>query len=117
MINQRQFSHLQEIGITLYQRKALNNANEENHSSVNIDIDAVTNDLLFADILQSLSLSLADIELHTRHIDMGLFNWHFHEQDAITCSENQLVTPTLATIKSSTSLKQALWHTIYNHLL
>jgi len=117
MINQRQFSHLQEMDVTLYQRKTLEHVNEEHHSSVNLNIKDITNNLMLADILQSLSLNFADITIHTTHIDMGLFNWYFHEQEAISYNENQLFTPNLATIKSSTSLKQTLWHTIYHHLL
>lgn len=131
MISQRQFNHLQEMGISVWQRKSLVTDDAEklkgNLNLENIDSEALAKDALFADILISLSLNLAEVSFHQDYIDLGDFNWQFastplqnnNDQDNLKVSfaDATLTSPSIAQIKQSTSLKRQLWQIVSKHQL
>ncbi len=131
-INQRQYEQLTEMGISLWQQKffanTLNSATED-HSEQETsaiaysynDLTTLTKDTVFTDILHILELSIGEISLEEDHIDLGLFNWFFQSNKAITtsisCHDNNLISPTLEVIRQSPELKKSLWQIIIKHLL
>jgi hypothetical protein len=116
MINARQFEQLKEMGIPLYQKRVHNSHGTSSSGSITLDFSDIENDAFFQDVLMCMSLSLGEITIKTSSIDLGLFNWCFHEQDTIEFKEHTLVTPPLVKLKESPSLKKSLWHTIYKNL-
>lgn len=116
MINARQFKQLKEMGIPLYQKRVQNSHGKSSSGSITLDFSDIQNDVFFQDVLMCMSLSLGEITIKTSSIDLGLFNWCFHEQETIEFKEHTLMTPTLVKLKESPSLKKSLWHTIYKNL-
>ncbi|WP_159818850.1 DNA polymerase III subunit psi [Colwellia sp. 20A7] len=131
-VNQRQFDQLTEMGISLWQHKVV--AGKHNPSNIENDkpvINYVTqtektlSDLLtkqiFIDILQSVDISIGEVNHKENHLDLGLFNWYFNstgnDNPAIYCNNNNLFSPSIAVISQSPALKKQLWQTIIKKLL
>lgn len=131
-INQRQYDQLTEMGISLWQHKAVafdHNSSDEhsaeqknNYIQPNHEyLSALAKQTIFTDILLSLGLSIGEVCPKKDHLDLGLFNWYFNakEQDipSIHCTENNLVSPSITLISQSSSLKKQLWLNIINNLI
>ena len=141
-VTKRQFNHLNEMGINVWQRRNLvdsleannlkhNNASTETHvikhsNLKNLSLKAqplaiTSNELtqytLFTDILQSIDMSIGEINIEKNVIDLGLFNWQFIENETINFNHSTLSTPVLTTLKNSITLKKQLWKTIQQEVL
>lgn len=122
-ITQRQFNHLNEIGITVWQRRNTSNTNSpsNNASSSSLPLAIHYNELikltLFTDILQCIGISIGEVNIENNVIDLGLFNWQFSENDLITFDNNILSTPAITAFETSTKLKKDLWRTIQQKVL
>jgi DNA polymerase III psi subunit len=129
-INQRQYQQLTEMGISLWQSKSAALQEDEvvqEHSKSNYlqqDIDslnALTEQTFFTDLLLSLKLSIGEVTAQKDHLDLGLFNWFFYEEQSkdssIHCADNKLMSPSIELIRKSPTLKKQLWQTITTHLL
>ena len=131
-VTTRQLNHLKEMGITLWQRKNLENSTitstENITATENIDseepiknitgeisADEVTNQQLFQDILRALSIQKSDLSWQKTHIDLGLFNWQFLDSTTINYEKSTLTTPSIQKISQSKAIKKQLWHTSIHH--
>lgn len=131
-INQRQFDQLSEMGISLWQNKSIPDVQnalpqgnvklDENYVRQN---DKTLSDLIkqtiFVDILQSVDISIGEVNHKNDHIDLGLFNWYFNSKEdgesSIYCDNNNLFSPSVKLISQSPELKKQLWQIIMNNLL
>ncbi len=115
-INQEQFEQLTEMGISLWQHRTSESADNvvqaQSNSYLDIDLKALANQQLFNDILLATGLSIGEINHQDDHLNLGLFNWYFtskSSQSEIQWIEQQLITPTIAEISKSPALKKQLW--------
>ncbi len=118
-ISKRQFQHLSEMGIDLWHARANSKPTEDEQEKqpITLELAELAKDKFFADILTSLSLSIADITEKHDHIDLGLFNWFFYDDIAnLSYQHAKLITPSLDEIKHSAMMKKQLWQLISNHL-
>jgi len=125
-ITKRQFNHLNAMGINVWQqRNTLNTletseANDQDPlqiTSLSIDSNALTQHLIFTDILQCLGLSLGEVTIEKKVINLGLFNWQFIETENISFANNTLSTPELNAFITRKTLKKDLWITIQQEVL
>lgn len=131
-INQRQYQQLTEMGISLWQhnpiafKEALSVQNNTAHeiSYLEQDVDSLaelTKQTFFTDLLLTFELSIGEITAQKDHLDLGLFNWFFYDEQnkaaPIQCSENKLMSPSIELIRKSPVLKKQLWQTITTTLL
>jgi len=138
-ITSRQFEQLTEMGIDLWQSRVSCNIDDKeknNYLAQNQQsLTSLTKQKLFSDILHSLNLTIGEVKAQNDHLDVGLFNWYFlneeldeklnesrkekavQEESIINCIDNKLITPCIETIAQSAKLKKQLWHTIANNLL
>lgn len=131
-INQRQYQHLTEMGISLWQHNPIaykdtpSNQNNIEHktSYLKQDVDslaALTQQTFFTDLLLTFELSLGEITAQKDHLDLGLFNWFFYNDEnkttSIHCSNNKLMSPSIELIRKSPALKKQLWQIITTNLL
>lgn len=122
-IDQRQFNHLTEMGISLWQARteqmSCQDKDTDEENVINIDITELTSNQFFADVLRSLNLSIADLTNKGNHLDIGLFDWYFNssKEQPISCQQRKLITPSIHDISHSAQLKKQLWQVIHKHLL
>jgi len=117
-ITKRQFSHLQAMGIELWQLK--NTADDNKTTTVaefEIALPALIETRLFLDILHSLGLSIGEVICQNNSLSLGLFTWQFSEQADISFTHQHLVTPSIDVLQDSPKLKQTLWQTLQEHSL
>ena len=131
-INQRQFDKLTEMGISLWHSK--NSALSEHTNATNTIKDQQVYDLqnnttlseltkqaLFTDILQSVDISIGEVNHKIDHLDLGIFNWFFitpsENEQVIHCKNSNLYSPSLKVISQSPLLKKQLWQVINQNLL
>lgn len=132
-ITKRQFHLLQAMGIEVWQRKALTEAQpypsnteqtlpaqaqevEPSNVCIPIDIRQLNESTIFHDIVRSFGISFAEIKVTDNTIDLGLINWQFCQNNKIALQNNCLVTPPLHELAHSSSLKRELWQSI-GHLI
>lgn len=115
-INQHQFEQLTEMGISLWQHRTCDVPNNKVHTQpkryLDIDLNDLSSQQLFNDILLSTGLSIGEINHQGDHLNLGLFNWYFTSQSSpseIQWLEQQLITPTIDEISKSPALKKQLW--------
>jgi len=120
-ISQHQFEQLTEMGISLWQRRTSDTANEtaalESTSYIDINLKDLAKQQLFNDILLSTGLSIGEIHQQDDHLDFGLFNWYFtanteqssEPKNEIQWLEHHLITPSIDDISKSPALKKQLW--------
>ncbi|ALO34057.1 hypothetical protein CMT41_04440 [Colwellia sp. MT41] len=115
-INQDQFEQLTEMGISLWQSRSRDNKNDTAQTHVqnylDIDLKDLAKQQLFNDILLAAGLSIGEIKHQDDHLDLGLFNWYFTSEslpDEMHWFEQQLITPAIAEISKSPTLKKQLW--------
>jgi len=123
-ISKRQFDHLTEMGIQLWQRKSLvvdNNkvdCNTRVQPIIEINYPTLAQSQIFNDVLICLGISSSDVTHDESHLQLGLLTWKFGSEKSITIENNTLTTPTFSTIIESNSLKAELWQAIHqNNLL
>ncbi len=133
-INQRQFDQLTEMGISLWQHKAVafdqnspdKHVIKQKDDYINIEQDNkslshLAKQKIFTDILQCLELSIGEISHKKDHLDLGLFNWYFssktNDEISIHCANNNLFSPSITLISQSPALKKQLWKVITQNLL
>ena len=131
-INLRQYQQLTEMGISLWQHNpiafpntpSIQNNTDHEISYLKQDIDslaALTKQIFFTDLLLTFELSIGEITAKKDHLDLGLFNWFFYDDESkatsIHCSDNKLMTPSIDLIRKSPTLKKQLWQTITTKLL
>lgn len=115
-VTQRQYSHLSEMGINVWQsRHTLNGAATANDDPVpieqtlTINADEIVTQTIFLDVLHSIHCEIGDIGIKNDVIDLGLINWQFSDNDTITFDHNILTTPSLSKLSSNAQLKRDLW--------
>ena len=115
-INQHQFEQLTEMGISLWQQRTNETPSDgvvlQPNSYLKINLDDLTNQQLFNDIVLATGLSIGEISHQSNHLNLGLFNWYFTEKSSnneIQWLEQQLITPSIAEIANSPALKKQLW--------
>jgi DNA polymerase III psi subunit len=115
-INQHQFEQLTEMGISLWQHRTDETPSDKGalqpKSYLNINLNDLTSQQLFNDILLATGLSIGEINHQSDHLNLGLFNWYFTEKSSkneIQWLEQQLVTPSIDEISKSPALKKQLW--------
>ena len=150
-ITARQFTQLSEMGITVWQQKAAAQnelCNEhpapntqastaqintvetstvsaaKKHSPaeiVQISIEQLAEHQFFQDLLVSLGLTLGEIKVTTKHINLGFINWQMLSTPTESNSESPvkisfknglLTTPPMTEIQQSPALKRQLWSII-----
>ena len=129
-ITQRQFNHLKEMGVNVWQQRnsehtiensaeTLTSKNTEPSVSTSIafDLNQLTQQQLFADVLQCIDISIGEVTTENNIMNLGLFNWQFKETDTITFSKSILTTPLLTAFENSTQLKKDLWQIIQQKVL
>jgi DNA polymerase III psi subunit len=116
-ISKRQFSHLQAMGIELWQlKKSANNENQNNNvDHLDIELSALIETKIFTDILKSLDLSIGEVTCANNILSLGLLTWAFSKESDISLTQHHLVTPTFHVLKDSAQLKQALWQKLQEH--
>jgi len=115
-INHRQFTILQEMGISLWQQKD-RPLDESIHKSLDVNIKTLSQHDLFNDILLSLGLSLGEISCQKNQVSLGLLNWQFKEQHDISINNNLLTTPNIKNIQQTPMLKAQLWQQLQEYTL
>jgi len=114
-INQHQFEQLTEMGISLWQQRTTPSQNDtvpsQSKNNPVIDLDELTKQQLFNDILLAAGLSIGEVDHQGDHLSLGLFNWYFTKNsvDKIQWHEQQLFTPSISKISTSPVLKKQLW--------
>ncbi len=117
MISKRQYEHLTEMGITLYQSRE-NNSNIINDELIAPDeLSSFLTEQLFLDVLMALSLDTDVVRRTDTALDLGTFNWQFQESSDFVFDKNTLISPPLKDIKNSATLKRHLWQLITEQLL
>jgi len=143
-ITPRQFDQLSEMGISLWQSRALQNSQKNIHKNVEKrspdnyqkqnkkSFTHLCKQKIFSDILLCLSITIAEVSVQSDHLNMGLFKWYFIDEEAkqstdkirtseittlIHCTDNKLISPSIDVVAQSASLKKQLWYTIAKHLL
>ncbi len=113
-ISQRQYDILNEIGIDLWQAKTSSKHKHVNCAEISkVDYEQLVQTQLFQDILMAMNIDADQHQLVSGHIDLGLINWHFSQENTCYYQDQLLVTPSLDDIKHSSQLKRQLWQTIY----
>jgi len=134
-ITLRQFEHLTEMGIGLWQSRTSCYVDDTKQNSflplTPHSLENLAKHRLFSDVLLSLNLTIGEVKVQDDHLDVGLFNWYFLDKELdeepkevsiqegalISCIKSKLISPRIETIAQSTKLKKQLWHTIANNLL
>jgi len=129
-ITQRQFNHLKEMGVNVWQQRnsehtiensaetlTSKNTNTPVSTSIAFDLNQLSQQQLFADVLQCIDISIGEITTENNIMNLGLFNWQFKETDTITFSKSVLTTPLLTAFENSTQLKKDLWQIIQQKVL
>lgn len=126
-ITQRQFKHLNEMGIMVWKHR-----NSDNKSNTSNDIaskyitsptimpinqQCLIEDLFFIDVLISVNLSVGDVNISNDTVDLGLFNWQFIQSEQLSFANSVLYTPEINVLKSNIKLKRTLWHIIQQEVL
>lgn len=134
-ITTRQFDQLSEMGISLWQSRTQQHAEQTKQNDYlpqsQQSLTELSKQKLFSDILRSLNLTIGEVKAQDNYLDVGLFNWYFlknkefdkelnknpENKTIIHCLGSKLVSPSIEIIAQSTTLKKQLWHTISNNLL
>lgn len=130
-ISQRQFALLTEMGISLWQRKSANLAQNtsfdkpkekqvpatQNSANIrpltdNLNLIALKKQPILHDIAQSIALTIEQIILIEQGLKLGSYRWLFTAEQAINFQDNTLITPPLSDIAQSSILKRQLWQTL-----
>lgn len=125
-ITQDQFEQLNEMGISLWQRRSCDKPKDATQAQekiyLDIDLKDLANQQLFTDILLATGLTVGEISHQGDHLDLGLFNWYFVTEQSkdqlkneIQWYEQQLFTPSITDISKSTKLKKQLWQLLGKH--
>ena len=87
----------------------------------NTTLSELTKQALFTDILQSVDISIGEVNHKSDHLDLGIFNWFFitpsENEQVIHCKNSNLYSPSLKVISQSPLLKKQLWQVINQNLL
>ena len=124
-ISQRQFDHLTEMGISLWQHRnqvqAIPNTKITEQSFIHVKLADIAKQQFFGDVLLSIDISIGEVKEHNNHLDLGLFDWFFvdsnQKNEEIHFQQNSLYTPSLAQLSEQPELKQALWKMISEEIL
>lgn len=121
-ISQRQFTLLNEMGISLWQRRVLPKKVStkiypvEKQTAVlkakTVDLNELNKQQIFNDILLSLNLLPSDISVNNNQLVLKKLTWQFTNTDNINFTKNTLTTPSLPVITHSPLLKNQLWQVI-----
>ena len=123
-VTSRQIAQLTEMGIPLWQRRSIE-ANTSSDASLkklsatlnNIQLSALLSHKAFQDILSALAIAPVDISCQNHHLNMGLFNWGFSDNECFEFKNNRLITPTIESILQSPHSKKRLWQLLIEHNL
>jgi len=109
-MTKRQFSHLQTMGIELWQLKKSEKENStDTINYISIELTTLVETTIFTDILNCLGLSLGEVSCDNDILSIGLLTWQFSEKTNISLTKHHLVTPSVNILKNSPLLKKALW--------
>lgn len=111
-VSSRQFNLLNEMGITLWQRRESLGVNDAAVQTENIDFAMLSKNPLFINIIQSIGLSIGEVSCVDHKVNLGFINWQFSQQNIISLVDNILTSPNMEIIRSSAQLKRELWQVI-----
>ena len=84
-INQRQFTQLNEMGISLWCFRDRNStqitALNTKSTIKNIPLESLKNSLLFNNIISVMGISIGEVTQEHDHFNLGLFNWYFNNTE------------------------------------
>ncbi|GHG03462.1 DNA polymerase III subunit psi [Thalassotalea marina] len=113
--SQKHFNYLQEMGVSLWRRRVLDTsidtikANNQQASSLQINVADLLTQTLFTDILLVLSIEPSTVkQIDQATINLGDFQWQFCEQNTFSFSQQQLTTPVLNELTTPAN-KRALY--------
>ena len=112
-VSEQQFEYLTEMGITLWQRRQV--ATQEMFNTLPIDNQQLLQSQVFIDILNSMGLSIADVEITSDAIKLPKFHWRFEESEQAKFENNTLFSASIDKLTPSAELKKQLWSCIKNH--
>ena len=126
-VTKRQYSHLSEMGIDIWQQRSThnfvntNNASDKSNCTPNkylmIDSTTLLTNVFFLDVLVSINCSIGDVNIDKNTIDLGFINWCFSEINSIELTNNTLITPPLQSLSNSALLKRELWQILNTKVL
>ena len=109
----KQFTYLNEMGISLWQAKTSQSEHEQTQatrqSQLAVDLAALKNSQLFQDVLVYFQLSDGEFDVRDNRIQFDFFDWCFSLQNTVSFANHQLTTPEITSIAQSISLKKQLW--------
>ncbi len=119
-VTSKQFTYLNEMGISLWQRKSLIEESTETEqptaeNTLKFSLEELANQKLFQDIVLALGSELSDIEQQQNQLIVGDMYWQFSDQQAISLDNGILITPELNSLSSSAQHKKALWQLLLQH--
>ena len=82
-----------------------------------VELSALTNQALFSDILMTFGVPISAITVENNTVNLGLFRWQFCLTGKLDFTDNLLITPCLAQLEKSSTLKRQLWQLIIDKSL
>lgn len=116
-LSHTQFEYLTEMGIGLWASKSVVSQTNEETPYLEIDQETLSTSKCFNDILTALGTGIDDASFSATGIDLGAYNWHFHDHDDIEYADTTLTTPPIEKISQSLEIKRKLWQVICQHQL
>ena len=122
-ITNRQFTLLNAMNIPLWaakNRTAIVKKQQEpakNNSQASLNVDTLSQNKLFIDILLSMKLTITDVSLSNNSLMLGRFSWVFTDTDQVTFQQALLSTPHLKQLAKSLPLKKQLWEIIQKEII
>ncbi len=137
-ISNRQFTHLNAMGISLWRAK--NSMPVEQNASIQqtiisnesdksveetpliqtINANELKQQTIFNDILRALAMNREDIKIIQNSIELGNISWQFsssseNNADQYHFEHNTLITPNIHLLNQSVDEKRAFWRFLINH--
>ena len=82
-----------------------------------VELSALISQPLFSDILMTFGVPISAITVENNTVNLGLFRWQFCLTGKLDFTDNLLITPCLAQLEKSSTLKRQLWQLIIDKSL
>ncbi|GLX79690.1 hypothetical protein tinsulaeT_30300 [Thalassotalea insulae] len=122
VLTRKQFAYLNEMGISLWQRKNIAETKQVteptalNNTAV-VSLAELSNHRVFRDVLLAIGSELSDIEQQGERLILGDISWRFSDDQQLSFNNGELTTPKLDDLSTNADAKQALWQLIVQHQL
>ncbi|MCJ8320389.1 MAG: DNA polymerase III subunit psi [Colwellia sp.] len=91
------------------EEKSLDNKLKNNEHSIASITPLLAENCLFNDIILTLGLSKAEVNIEPYAVNLGLISWQFSSVNVLGFSNSQLTTPAIEQLEKSPALKRQLW--------